>query len=151
MNSSLRTFLSTFVLPAVVASVSVLIMLRLLGGSAIFERADDEISWIRDAASLMSERYYEDVSSDQLAYDAIRGIVQQDRYSSFIDPDMEEQFREDSEGRYVGIGFMIYAEGDPVTVLYSFPDSPARRAGLTTGDQIVGVDNVDRTSMEPQQ
>jgi len=143
MNSALRTFLTAFLLPAVVASTSALLMFHFLLDRRTQEDERDRMAWILDATQLVADRYYEQTSPEQLAYDAIRGIVSRDPYSEFIDPEMQDQFREENEGNYVGIGFVIYGTADPVTVLHSFPDSPAERAGLGPGDRIIGVDGVD--------
>ncbi len=139
----LRTFVPSFLLPAAVAAGAAILMFQFLYERHVLDRADDEMAWILDATRLIEDRYYEDVTREELAYDAIRGMVQRDPYSDFIDPEMEQRFREENEGRYVGIGFAVYEEGAPVTVLFPFPGSPAEEAELDTGDRIIGVDGED--------
>lgn len=143
MNSGFRTFLTSFLLPATVASVSALLMFQFLLARHFHSESQNEMSWIREATRLISERYYEEVSTEELAYDAIRGMASRDRWSGFIDPADEARFREETEGNYVGIGFAVYLQGEPLTVLYPFEGSPSALAGLTTGDRIVGVDGQD--------
>ncbi|MBI4880266.1 MAG: S41 family peptidase [Planctomycetes bacterium] len=144
----MRAFLASFLLPALVAAAAALLMFHFLERNRLLERSDDEMAWIRQAARHIAERYCEPVSAEELAYDAIRGMAKRDLYSDFIDPDEEARFREENEGRYVGIGFAVYPAGEPVTVLYAFPGSPAEKAGLKTGDRIIGVDGVDCTALD---
>ncbi|MFG0315724.1 MAG: S41 family peptidase [Planctomycetota bacterium JB042] len=150
MNSATRAFLTAFLVPALVATTCALFMYHVLFKDALRTEERDEMAWIMDAARLVSDRYYEQTRPEELAYDAIRGIVNRDPYSQFIDPDMEDEFTEENEGNYVGIGFMIYGDAPAVTVLYAFPGSPAEGAGLGPGDRIVGVDGVDTREMSTQ-
>lgn len=145
MNPAFRTFITSFVLPATVAGVSALAMFQFLLRNELYRQNNDEMSWIRQATRLIEDRYYEEVSPEQLAYDAIRGMADRDRWSGFIDPEDTPQYREESEGQYEGIGFVVYSEGEPLTVLYCFPGGPADLAGLETGDRIIGVDGEDCT------
>lgn len=148
MNSASRTLLTAFVVPACVATTCALLMYHFLFKEAIPAPDGDQMRWIQDATRVVSDRYYEQTSPEQLAYDAIRGIVNRDPYSQFIDPEMEDEFTEENEGNYVGIGFMVYGAAEAVTVLYVFPGSPAESAGLGPGDRIIGVDGVDTREMQ---
>ena len=143
MNSGLRTFLTSFVLPALVASAAALAMFQFLLKNEIYRSSADELRWIQEASRLITERYYEKVSPEQLAYDAIRGMASRDRWSGFVEPKDLPRWREENEGTYDGLGFAVYRQGEPLTVLYSFPGSPADQAGLETGDRIIGVDGRD--------
>lgn len=143
MNRAFRTFLTAFVVPSAVAAGSALLMFQFLLSRHLDSTAEDQMAWIRDATRLVAERYYKEVSPEQLAYDAIRGLASRDRWSGFIDPEDEARYREETEGNYVGIGFAVHLEGPPLTVLYPFPGSPTAQAGIETGDRIVGVDGQD--------
>jgi len=135
-----RAFLQYFVFPGLASTTALLIVFHFFVKPAR-ELGDDRLAWITDASNLISERYVEDLDQDRLAWEAIKGMTASlDPYSDFVSPDDYARYREDAEGQYVGVGFVLYSEGEPVTVLYPFPGSPAERAGLESGDRIVAVD-----------
>lgn len=135
-----RAFLQYFVFPGLASTTALLVVFYFFVKPAR-ELGDDRLAWITDASNLISERYVEDLDPDRLAWEAIKGMTTSlDPYSDFVSPDDYARYREDVEGQYVGVGFVIYNEGDPVTVLYPFPGSPAEAAGLETGDRIIAVD-----------
>jgi carboxyl-terminal processing protease len=139
MNSTARNILSTFVVPALVSTCAAFVFFHVMVRDRE-RRAEDRIEWLLQAADLIEERYFQDVPRDQLVFDALRGMAARDRYSEFVDPEEYARFREENEGQYVGIGFVLHPAGAPVTVLYAFPGSPAAQAGLMPGDRITAVD-----------
>src|SRR5258708_3127971 len=64
-----------------------------------------------------------------------------DPHSSFWDPRAYESLREEQVGHYSGVGMYIWAPEGKVIVNYPFKGSPAFRAGLRAGDQIVSVND----------
>jgi len=62
-----------------------------------------------------------------------------DKYSRYFSPDEFKDFRESFQGIYGGIG--IYADfvDDTVIVVSTMKDSPGEKAGLQSGDAIIGV------------
>jgi carboxyl-terminal processing protease len=136
----LRAFVQYFLFPGLAATCALLGVLHFV----VKPRQDlgqDRLAWISDASGLIAERYVAELDSDRLAWEAIKGMTASlDPYSDFVDPEDYARYREQAEGQYVGVGFVLYTEGAPVTVLYPFPGSPAEQAGLETGDRIVAVD-----------
>lgn len=88
-----------------------------------------------------------DVNQTALAYEAIRAMTAwiDECHTAFLDP---EQLRSVTAGlsgtnTYGGIGVSIRTQTRPVTIGGIFPNTPAARSGLRTGDAIIGVDGVD--------
>lgn len=136
----LRIFIPYFLFPALASICALLIVYHFVLKPRI-EVEEDKLAWIVDASTLIRDRYVEEVGDDRLAWEAIKGMASGlDPYSDFVDPSEYAKYREEAEGQYVGVGFVIYRDGPPVTVLYPFPGSPAERAGLDTGDRILAVD-----------
>lgn len=135
-----RAFVQYFVFPGLASITALLVVFHFFVKPAQ-ELGENRLAWITDASNLISERYVEDVDPNRLAWEAIKGMTSSlDPYSDFVSPADYARYREDVEGQYVGVGFVIYNQGAPVTVLYPFPGSPAEAAGLETGDRIVAVD-----------
>lgn len=94
-----------------------------------------------------------DVATDVLFYGAARGMFEalEDPYSRFMDPQAYRQFREtDLGGIFTGVGIYIELEAGLPVVVQPIPGSPAHRAGLRPGDQILAVDgqSTERMSLE---
>ncbi|HET7011412.1 MAG TPA: S41 family peptidase [Anaerolineales bacterium] len=80
---------------------------------------------------------------------AIRGMLEAlgDEHTGYMDPDEYKQANIPLEGEYDGIGAWVDTDADLLTIIAPMPDSPAERAGLQPGDQIVGVDGEDVTDL----
>jgi len=81
---------------------------------------------------------------------AIRGMVDSlgDPHSSYMDPDEYLQANLPLDGEYEGIGAWVDSEGELLTIISAMPDSPAERAGLQPGDQVIAVDGEDVTALD---
>jgi carboxyl-terminal processing protease len=66
-----------------------------------------------------------------------------DPHSNFFDPKAYELMREGQSGHYFGVGMYVGSPEGKVIVMYPFVNSPAYRAGLRPGDQIIGVDDTN--------
>ena len=88
--------------------------------------------------------YYQEVDSDELLKAGISGMVNYlgDPYSTYMDTETAEEFNDEVEGIYHGIGAEIrYDENfEVVTIGEVFEGSPAEKAGLKTGDVLIKVE-----------
>jgi carboxyl-terminal processing protease len=66
-----------------------------------------------------------------------------DPHSNFFDPKAYALMREGQSGHYFGVGMYVGSPEGKVIVMYPFMNSPAFRAGLKPGDQIVAVDDTN--------
>ncbi len=84
------------------------------------------------------------VASSVLAYAALDAMAAARRecHTYFMPPDRYAQFRAALSGRAQFVGIGVSLSGPPFIIGYVFPDSPAERAGLQPGDEIVAVDGV---------
>jgi carboxyl-terminal processing protease len=83
----------------------------------------------------------QDVDRNELIQGAISGMLQQlDPHSSFMTPEAFQQMRMDTSGEFTGIGIEISVEDGQLTVVSPIEDTPAFRAGLQPGDQILEID-----------
>jgi len=87
--------------------------------------------------------YYVDSIGETDLYDrATRGMLEQlkDPYSVLLTGDDYKALTEQTSGNYAGLGIQIDVRDGWITVVAPLPDTPAERAGVSTGDQIVEVD-----------
>lgn len=64
-----------------------------------------------------------------------------DPHSRYLGPRAHGSERDDSSGSFGGLGLEVQPSDGAVRVVAPVPDSPAARAGLTSGDLIVRVDD----------
>jgi carboxyl-terminal processing protease len=96
--------------------------------------------WQATRRQLLSKNY----GSKAQAYDAIRDALKKlnDPYTRFLDPQKFAELRQQTSGELSGIGAKLALDKKTkaLTVIEAIADSPAFKAGLKTGDQILAVD-----------
>jgi carboxyl-terminal processing protease len=88
--------------------------------------------------------YVDPVERGKLVEGAIKGMVENlDPHSSYLPPDEWKQFQSDTEGKFGGVGIEVDGRGEKLVVIAPIEGSPAQRAGIKSGDQIIAVDGED--------
>ena len=89
----------------------------------------------------IQQKYVEDQVPEDLIYGAIKGMVETlDPHSSFMTPEEMGDFQVETRGNFTGVGIEITMENGVLTVVSPIEDTPAFRAGVEAGDQIIKVD-----------
>lgn len=112
----------------------------------LFDRTDDiDFGNFWEVWDLVQGAYYQPVSEDDLFYGAMEGMVSGlgDPYSVFFDPEAAEEFDNELDGIFYGIGAEIGKKDDLIVVIAPLSGSPAESAGLRAGDEIWYVDDMD--------
>ncbi len=83
---------------------------------------------------------------------AIRGMLEAlgDEHTSYMDPQEFTDANAGLEGSYEGIGAYVDTGGDYLTVTSPIPSSPAEKAGLKPGDEIIAINGEDMTGINPE-
>lgn len=94
--------------------------------------------------------YAEVANYEDLMQEALRGMVAAvgDPYTSYLDPDEFHQLSIPLDGEYEGIGAWVDPTAEYLTIISPMEGSPAEKAGLKPGDQIIGVDGEDMTGID---
>lgn len=98
----------------------------------------------------ITEEYYENINKDELLGAGIKGMINflGDKYSVYMDKTQSDEFNEQVDGSYVGIGSEIQRLEDGTTIISNpFENGPAKKAGLETGDIILKVNGEDITDL----
>lgn len=104
-------------------------------------QAEGYSDYLDSIMDMAKERYYEDVSEEELIKGALKGIFDtMDDYTTFFNLDEATAFIDTLEGNYVGIGVEITQVWEEIMVTKVFASSPAEAAGILAGDKIVTVD-----------
>ncbi|MFB3920202.1 MAG: S41 family peptidase [Terriglobia bacterium] len=97
---------------------------------------------------VLEQNFMEPLDPDRAVFDGgIRGMLSAlDPFSNFFDPEQFEQLKQFTQGKARGFGSVLYVSAGKILVLQTAEGSPARRAGLGPGDEIVEVNGtrIDR-------
>ncbi|MEP7338392.1 MAG: S41 family peptidase, partial [Acidobacteriota bacterium] len=128
-----------------VITVSFLVSFTILRPQAVTQDrlAQDKLAkdYIQ-AMELVRENYVEELDYEPLTSAAIQGMLRVlDPHSNYYDRKAFEEMRLEQRSQYYGIGASIQSRHRGVYIIETFKDTPAARAGLRYGDQIVAVDD----------
>lgn len=96
----------------------------------------------------------EDLDENELTYGAIRGMIEalgDTGHSVFLTPQEVQSEQNALDGSVVGIGVLLGERDDGSVIVSVVPNSPAQRAGIKAGDQIVAVDGQDVEGLSPDE
>ena len=111
------------------------------------ERYED-LKIFTEVLSYVEANYVEEVEPERVIHGAIRGMLRSlDPHSSFMPPEMFGEMQVETEGRFGGLGIEITIRDDVLTVVAPIEETPAFRAGVMAGDQIVLVEGESTKDM----
>jgi carboxyl-terminal processing protease len=101
-----------------------------------------------EVLSYIEANYVDEVEPEKLVQGAIRGMLRTlDPHSSFMPQDVYREMQVETEGRFGGLGIEITLRDDILTVVAPIEGTPAFRAGLLAGDQIVKIEGESTKEM----
>ena len=94
------------------------------------------------------ENYYADIDQKKIMQAAIDGMLEElDSYSQFYDEEGLRQLRQDTTGKFAGLGITVAIKDHYPVVITPIEETPAYRAGLVPGDLIVEIEGQDTRDM----
>lgn len=86
--------------------------------------------------------YVEQVDPEKFMRSGIEGMLSElDPYTVYLKQEEQENIELMTEGKYYGVGMRITVRNDwPTCAEQPFPNSPAQKAGIREGDQIIEID-----------
>jgi carboxyl-terminal processing protease len=94
-----------------------------------------------DVLGHVNTYFVDSIGETDLYQKATRGMLEQlmDPYSVLLTGDDYKALTEQTSGNYAGLGIQIDVRDGWITVVAPLPETPAERAGIETGDQIIEV------------
>lgn len=91
--------------------------------------------------AVVQKNYVEEVGTQKLVDGAINGMLSAlDPHSSYLTPESYKELQVDTEGSFGGLGIEITVRDGVLAVVAPIEDTPAYRAGVKAGDQIIKIE-----------
>lgn len=124
----------------------VLVVVVIVGLLTDATRADNDnfyadIIRLDNVATKIHQNYVEELNSEELVDNAIKGMIEiLDPHTSFFKRKQYEELRIHTEGKFGGLGIQIAIRDKILTVMTPISGTPALRAGIQSGDQIIKIE-----------
>ncbi len=90
---------------------------------------------------IVENQYVEPTQRAKLTEGAVKGMVSElDPHSAYLPPEEFAVFQGETAGKFGGVGVEVDFRSDYITVIAPIEGSPAARAGIRPGDQILAID-----------
>ena len=140
MNSKLRV--AGMIALGALAGALATIQLQAFARGALAPLPLEELQQLAAVFGMVKSDYVESVDEKKLIGDAISGMVAGlDPHSQYFDKKTLKEFREQTGGKFVGVGIEIGMEDGLVKVQSPIEGSPAFKAGIKSGDLITRIDD----------
>ncbi|MCX6119797.1 MAG: S41 family peptidase [Proteobacteria bacterium] len=85
----------------------------------------------------------EKVKDSSLVQNALKGIIEHlDPHTMYMPSKAFEQMTSDTQGKFGGVGIIVSQERGQLIVVSPIEDTPAAKAGIKAGDEIVEIDDL---------
>ncbi len=133
-----------FILPISILLIAIGIMVGMKIQNAVSDdKISSQVKKFNDALTVTSRYYVDDVDSQKLTEDAIKGMLEGlDPHSVYISSDQLKRVNEDFQGSFEGIGVEFDIINDTLTIVSPISGGPSEKLGILAGDKIVKIDGV---------
>jgi carboxyl-terminal processing protease len=128
------------------ATVALIAVLWLAAGGAetlgaVARESYENLEVFTNILAIVQKNYVDPVSTKQLIEGAINGMLTSlDPHSAYLTPDLYRELQVDTQGSFGGLGIEITVKNGILTVVSPIEDTPAFRAGIKPGDQILKIE-----------
>lgn len=134
---------------AAVLLMAVLVALPLQRPARAEDSQDPALGRFLTVYELVKQYYVTEVDPAKLMTGAIRGMLATlDPYSVYFDPQEFQDFNNQLEGKFGGVGIRPDKVGEYIVVGEVLPGNPAEAAGVKKGDIILAVDGKSVVGLE---
>jgi len=105
---------------------------------------------LMESMAIIQNNYVDEdkVTSKKLVEGAIKGMMQLDPFSQYMDVQESSDMKNDTEGSFGGLGIEISMKAKVLTVVSPIEDTPADKAGIKPGDAILKINGEATENVE---
>lgn len=99
-----------------------------------------QLETFANVLSILQENYVEEIKAKEAIEGAIQGLLLSlDPHSSYMKAESYQEFRNETQGSFTGIGIEITLRDNVITVISPIADTPAAKAGIKAHDKIMRI------------
>jgi len=107
-----------------------------------------QLTLFAEVVAQVQKEHLDYPDSKETFYAAIRGMLATlDPYSEFLDEEAYKRLQTSTRGTFGGLGMYIGIRRKRLTVISPIEDTPAYRAGILAGDQIIEIEGTSTTGI----
>ncbi len=100
-----------------------------------------QLDLFSDVFDQVRSKYVTEVDDTDLIRASINGMLSDlDAHSSYMDPEQFQNMEVSTSGEFGGLGIEVVMEDGVIKVVSPMDDTPAKRAGIKSGDKITHID-----------
>src|SRR5271169_6631410 len=121
-------------------------------GTGAYPADPGDLGLVQDAMKQVEKNYVAPVTGDELAKDALKGMLTRlDPHSDYMDQEQYRQMAAVTRGQFGGIGVELTLESRVPEVIAPIEGTPAADAGIEPGDRIIKIDAQSTTGMDVEE
>src|SRR5512147_1061560 len=141
LNRKRRAGVGVAIVVAFLSGVAASEFLEVRKVGAASKESYEGLETFTNILSIVQKNYVDEVQTKKLIEGAINGMLAAlDPHSAYLTPELYKELQVDTKGSFGGLGIEITNRNGILTVVAPIEDTPAYRAGVKAGDQIIKID-----------
>lgn len=110
--------------------------------AAIAKEDYESLETFTNILAIVRKNYVDEINTKEMITGAINGMLNSmDPHSAYLTPELYKELQMDTQGRFGGLGIEITVRNGILTVVSPIEDTPAFKAGVKAGDQILKIED----------
>lgn len=110
--------------------------------AAIAKEDYESLETFTNILAIVRKNYVDEINTKEMITGAINGMLNSmDPHSAYLTPELYKELQMDTQGRFGGLGIEITVRNGILTVVSPIEDTPAFKAGIKAGDQILKIED----------
>lgn len=118
------------------------------GNDDTYYKIDKGLFYLKQVFETLSRNYVDELDPEGLSKSAINGMLEDfDPYTVFYEDPGSQNLNMITRGKYGGVGMEIGIQEGEITVIAPMENTPAKKAGIQSGDVILKIDGIPTSTL----